>query len=66
MTTRDCELPDWEKIAFERQLQATSAAQGILGTEYLHVSRAPLDTIDFSNPAQGDLFGNECEGMCGV
>lgn len=36
---------------------------------YLHRSLKPLDQIDFSNAedmGQGALFGDECEGMCGV
>jgi hypothetical protein len=35
---------------------------------FVHRSLTPLREIDFSDPArdQGDLFGNECEGMCGV
>ena len=34
-----------------------------------HPQRVPLDEADLSpdiDPRQGDLFGNECEGMCGV
>jgi hypothetical protein len=36
---------------------------------YMHRSLAPLDEVDLSSAAergQGDLFNNECEGMCGV
>lgn len=36
---------------------------------FLHRSRKPLDEVDFSNASdmgQGDMFGDECEGMCGV
>lgn len=36
---------------------------------YLHRSLQPLGEIDLartSNDAQIDMFGNECEGMCGV
>lgn len=39
------------------------------GPLYLHRSLRPLDEVDLSTPAdhgQGDLFGNECEGMCGL
>jgi len=53
---------------------ATDAAirQGLRGTHgplYLHRSLTPLDHVDLSTAAecgQPDLFGNECEGMCGV
>lgn len=33
---------------------------------YLHRSAVPLDEVVFSGDGQADLFGNECEGMCGV
>lgn len=41
------------------------------GTPYLHRARRPLEDIDFESltafdRAQGDLFGDECEGLCGV
>ena len=37
--------------------------------QYMHRSCVPLAEVDFRTPAemgQDDLFGNECEGMCGV
>ena len=37
--------------------------------QYMHRSMKPLDEVDFRTPfekGQDDLFGNECEGMCGV
>lgn len=39
------------------------------GRLYLHSSCRPLDQVDFSTSedhGQLNLFGNECEGMCGV
>lgn len=41
------------------------------GTPYLHRERRPLSEIDFEaltafQRAQLDLFGEECDGMCGV
>lgn len=36
---------------------------------YVHRSMVPLDQVDLTTDqerGQGDLFGNECEGMCGV
>jgi hypothetical protein len=36
---------------------------------FLHASRVPLDQVDFSTDqdhGQQVMFGNECEGMCGV
>lgn len=43
--------------------------RGIRGAVYLHRSAVPLDQVDLSTAAehgQLDLFGNECEGLCGV
>lgn len=55
---------------FERDYQAAiGQVSGIRGTPYLHRSCVPLESIDFaSKPTsmQGNLFENECEGMCGV
>jgi hypothetical protein len=41
---------------------------GKRAAEYMHRDRVPLDKVDFTKPgpAIGDLFGGECEGMCGV
>lgn len=39
------------------------------GEVFIHRSLKPLDQADFRNAAdmgQLDMFGNECEGMCGV
>ena len=67
------EEPDeFEKaVAFETAVSAVSAAQGIRGSEFLHHSRKPLDTVDFRSDVehgQGLLpgFTGECEGLCGV
>ena len=38
-------------------------------TAYVHRSLVPLNEVDLSTErdrGQMDLFGNECEGMCGV
>lgn len=36
------------------------------GAQFLHRSRLPLaDAVD-ADDAQGDLFGGECDGLCGV
>lgn len=46
-----------------------SRLRGIRGEVYLHRSAVPLDEADLSTLAdygQLDLFGNDCEGMCGV
>ena len=39
------------------------------GEQFMHRSMKPLDEADLRTDAeigQGDLFGNDCEGMCGV
>lgn len=54
----------WNEVASQDQ----SASQ-IRGVIRLHRSLEPLDRADFSTAkdhGQLDLFGNECEGMCGV
>lgn len=33
---------------------------------FLHASRVDLEKAEFDNRNQLDLFGNECEGMCGL
>ena len=46
-----------------------SSTRVIEKTPFLHSSCVPLDKVDLSTDfdrGQGDLFGNECEGMCGV
>jgi hypothetical protein len=55
-----------DAVAFELEIQNTDA--GLRGKPFLHASRQPLDTIDFSNAEdRGQLtFDAECEGMCGV
>lgn len=68
---RDQEPNEWQKaVEFERQLQATKAASGnFKTTPFLHRSCVPLDQVDLSTDSergQGELWGNECEGMCGV
>lgn len=55
---------------FERRLQNVKARSDNMGSRpFLHRSLKPLDQIDFSTAeerGQADLWGNECEGMCGV
>ena len=65
------EPAEFEKaVQFERDLQTTKAkTDNMRGVPYLHNSRVPLETVDFTSNAKGqhpDLFGNECEGLCGV
>jgi hypothetical protein len=66
---RDNQPAEWaEAIAIDRILREGDA-RGMRGSEYVHRSCMPLDQVDLSTAAergQPDLFGNECEGMCGV
>lgn len=34
--------------------------------QFMHRSCRPIDEVQFTNEAQTDMFGNECEGLCGV
>jgi hypothetical protein len=34
--------------------------------QFMHRSCKPIDQVQFSNETQVDMFGNECEGLCGV
>lgn len=57
---------DWIRAtAFDAAIRTSVAIDGEC---YVHPARVPLSEISFdrSGAAQGDLFGNECEGMCGV
>jgi hypothetical protein len=68
---RDMKLNDqksWDQaVGVDRMIRA-----GVRGTTqklYLHRSMQPLEDVDFRNAedfGQVDMFGNECEGMCGV
>lgn len=54
--------PEWTSVV---ELSQRLAAFG----QFMHRSRKTLDQVDLRTEAergQGDLFGEECEGMCGV
>lgn len=55
---------------YEIRLQRLFAqVKDFTGTVWLHRSCQPIDTVDFdalTDDPQLSLFGNECEGMCGV
>ena len=57
-------------VEFERAFQAAKKQTiRLRSVPYLHTSRIPLDQVDFSTEeerGQGNLFNNECEGLCGV
>lgn len=64
---------DWHRAcSFDGRLRAkraTKLAAGIRGEIFVHRSMRPLEDVDFRSWAergQPDLFGNDCEGICGV
>ena len=68
---RDDEPKEFQRaVEWERQNQALNVHDETAGGKiYLHKTCKPLDEVDFSTAedrGQLSLFGNECEGMCGV
>ncbi|MBY5760214.1 hypothetical protein HFO07_26750 [Rhizobium leguminosarum] len=65
---RDHDPEAWaDAVTVDRAIR--TGVRGIRGEVYLHRSAVPLDGADLSTDAdrgQLDLFGNECEGICGV
>ena len=59
-----------EAVQVEKELQRTKAeTDNMRSVPWLHKSCVPLEQVDLSNEAdagQQDMFGNECEGLCGV
>lgn len=54
-------------IEWERSCQSASLRnETIKGVPFLHSSLVRLDRVAFDESKQVNLFGNECEGMCGV
>jgi hypothetical protein len=58
---------EWaDAVQADRELRLGDA-RGMRGVEFMHRSRQPLDEVDLSvDDSQLDLFGNECEGLCGI
>jgi hypothetical protein len=59
-----------EAIRFDKEFRRLSfEVSRRTSVPYLHASRVPLDEVDFSTDedhGQQVMFGNDCEGMCGV
>jgi hypothetical protein len=58
-----------QAVEDERSIHAMydSATRPGSGRPYLHRSLMPLGSVDFTeDTSQLSMFGNECEGMCGV
>ena len=66
---RDGSPEEWaDAVAVDAALREGDG-RSMAGAEYMHASRQPLDEVDLSTAierGQGDLFINECEGMCGT
>lgn len=69
---RDDEPDEFNKaVEFEKEYAAAKAKTVFKkhSKVFLHNSCVPLDQVDFSTEEENgqiNLFGNECEGMCGV
>jgi len=62
---------EWAKaVQFESEMhRGCEEDETLIAKTFLHRSCVPLDEVDLSTAAdhgQGDLWGNECEGMCGL
>jgi hypothetical protein len=64
---RDNQPEEWaDAVAADHALRIGDA-RGMRAIEFMHPQRVPLDEVDLSvDNRQLDLFGNECEGVCGV
>jgi hypothetical protein len=55
---------EWaDAIEFDKAIRNAGAMRG---ETFLHKDRIPLDKVQFRKDQQPDLWGEECEGMCGV
>ena len=65
---RDHDPVAWaDAVGVDRAIR--KGVRGLRGEVFLHRSAVPLDEVDLSTSAdfgQLDLFGNECEGICGI
>lgn len=53
-----------EAIEVDKRIRNLRSGQRIAGETFLHRSCRPLSDVDFTK--EPDLFGNDCEGICGV
>jgi|TARA_R100000501_G_C2601990_1_gene98815 hypothetical protein len=55
-------------VKYEKRMQIAYQQADSLKTRdfYIHNQCVPLEEVVFKDQYQADLFGNECEGMCGV
>ena len=57
-----------DAVAADKLIRHGGSNGKMKSQQFMHRSCRPLDEVDFTNPAKGEinLFENECEGMCGV
>ena len=56
---------EWEDVIYMDKI--IRRVSGMKDNQFMHKSCKPIDEVDFSVlENQVDMFGNECEGMCGV
>ncbi len=61
------EPEEFEKaVVFDRELRTPENWRGSQGRAFLHRSCVPLSEADFGDERTIDMFGNECDGVCGV
>lgn len=60
------EEPDSWAAAVEFDAKTRQGIHGVRQKCYVHRSCVPLPDVDLSEDDSGLLWGNECEGMCGV
>lgn len=65
---KDYRPEEWaEAVAFDEAIR--TGLKGFTETLYVHQTLVPLSEVDLSTPedhGQLNMFGNECEGLCGV
>lgn len=69
MERKTLQPEEWADAVVADRALRNGAGAGMNGLEYMHAQRVPLDQVDFSRVdpnRQPDLFGEECEGLCGV
>lgn len=55
---------EWaDVVAIDKAIRVTPKMNN---QQFMHRSCKPIDEVQFSNETQVDMFGNECEGLCGV
>ena len=56
-----------DTVVVDRAIRSKGSLRGMHAEQFMHRSRVPLDKVEFAaDEGQLDLFGEECEGVCGV